>query len=79
MFGLLEFYFGKYAQWVNILLFNYAFILIVPINIGAFPYSLLTEKELLCQLKRGHRLEQPQNCSYEMLVIIIYQYHGFVF
>ena len=33
---------------------------------GGFPYPMIPNGELLEHLKRGHRLEPPQNCSREM-------------
>lgn len=40
------------------------------VTLGGFPYPNITNKELLSTLKRGHRMERPDNCSQEIYNIM---------
>ena len=42
------------------------FIATIIIYSGGFPYPMIQNGELLEHLKRGYRLEGPENCSREM-------------
>ncbi len=55
-----------YLMYTRSITNGFLIIMSVHLRIGKFPYSSLTEKDLLRLLKKGHRLEQPENCSQEM-------------
>ena len=50
----------------------FGFCMVMPFA-GGFPYPTIGQEDLLRLLKAGYRMEQPDNCSQEVLVLIVVQ------